>query len=180
MSYKITKVYYTCIPEGADEHAVGKKLLAHGLKDLYQLNLEEEPIEKNEYGKPYLKNHDDVKFNISHSGEFVICAVGPSEVGIDIEQHREADYTRLAERAFLETECQEMAKLEDPKDYFFDHWTLTEAYLKWKGVGITTDLKALKFEGWGRNLPITDGYSAAVWSQRLLMMKIFFVDYQEL
>lgn len=186
MGYKITKIYYTCLPgrmpeeEKKNAHEVGRRLLAHGLKDLYDLNLDEEPLEENEHGKPYLANHPEVRFNISHSGEFVICAVGPSEVGIDIEQHREMDFARIAKKAFWDMECKEMASKEDPTEYFFDTWTLKEAFLKWKGTGISQNMKDLKMDGWGMNLPITDGYSAAVWSQRLLMMKIFFVDYFEL
>ena len=186
MSYKITKIYYTCMPgrmpeeEKKNEHEIGRLLLAHGLRDLYDLSLEEEPVRNNEHGKPYLENHPEIKFNISHSGELVICAVGPSEMGIDIEIHREVNFMRIAEKAFSRQECDEMKKASDPKLYFFDHWVLKEAYLKWKGIGISTNLKKLEFDGWGTRLPITDGYSAAIWSQRLLLMKIFYVDYFDL
>lgn len=186
MGYKITKIYYTCMPgrmpeeEKKRESEVGRLLLAHGLRELYGLKLSGETIARNRYGKPYLENHPEIQFNISHSGDFVICAVGPGEVGIDIEKHRSLDFKRLARKAFLEEECRKLEQSEDPMEYFFDTWTLKEAYLKWKGIGISKNLKELQFEGWGANLPITDGYSAAIWSQRLLMMKIFFVDYQEL
>lgn len=30
---------------------------------------------KNQYGKPYLKEHPEFDFNMSHSGDFVVCAI---------------------------------------------------------------------------------------------------------
>lgn len=42
-------------------------------------------IQTNTYGKPYCIN-GDYEFNISHSGEWVICVIGNCDVGIDIEE----------------------------------------------------------------------------------------------
>ena len=39
----------------------------------------------NENGKPYLAEGQGIYFNLSHSGEYVACAVSGEEVGCDIE-----------------------------------------------------------------------------------------------
>ena len=43
-------------------------------------------FEKNQYGKPYLSEHPDFYFNISHSGEYVLCAIDNNPIGVDIEE----------------------------------------------------------------------------------------------
>lgn len=40
-------------------------------------------------GKPRLRAYRHVHFNISHAGRWVVCAVSPHEVGIDVEQCRQ-------------------------------------------------------------------------------------------
>ena len=47
---------------------------------------------KTETGKPYPKDLP-VEFNISHSGDMVVCAVDDKPVGIDIEEVRPIDLT---------------------------------------------------------------------------------------
>ena len=41
---------------------------------------------KGEFGKPYITDAENVFFNVSHSGKFVVCAVSDAEVGCDIEE----------------------------------------------------------------------------------------------
>ena len=44
------------------------------------------PIFKTEkYGKAYISNHENIHFNLSHSGKMVLCAISDMEVGADIE-----------------------------------------------------------------------------------------------
>lgn len=38
------------------------------------------------YGKPYLSNCKDFFYSLSHSGEWVVCAVDDMEIGVDIQQ----------------------------------------------------------------------------------------------
>lgn len=44
------------------------------------------PISREERGKPFLRDRQDLFFNISHSGEYAVCAVSEHPVGIDIER----------------------------------------------------------------------------------------------
>ncbi len=56
---------------------------------------------KNHYGKPYLNGYPNYYFNISHSGEFVVCAISNNPVGIDIEQIKQIEYEEIAKSFFL-------------------------------------------------------------------------------
>ena len=43
-------------------------------------------IERDINGKPQLSNTKNLHFNISHSGDWVVCAISSSDVGIDVEE----------------------------------------------------------------------------------------------
>ena len=54
-------------------------------------------------GKPRLLKYLNFFYNISHSGDYAICAVSDSEVGVDIQKIRKPDM-RIAKRYFTEDE----------------------------------------------------------------------------
>ncbi len=95
----------------------------------------------NEYGKPYC--NQDIFFNISHAGCWVVCAVGDVEVGIDIEKIEEMDLS-IAKDFFSSQENKDLDKKnkEDKLEYFYDLWTLKESYLKAWGRGLSIPLNS--------------------------------------
>lgn len=88
-------------------------------------------------GKPYLAGAG--RFNISHSGEYVLAAFSDKEVGADIERITDFDareishYFHPEEQAYIENST-------DTKGSFFKLWTRKEAYLKATGIGILEGL----------------------------------------
>lgn len=98
-------------------------------------------ISVNEYGKPYLPNHIDINFNISHSGEYVICAMDSAPIGIDIEKEKLRDFETIQSHFFAP---QEISYLSNCKEFrvqslFYDIWTRKESYLKAIGTGFYAD-----------------------------------------
>ena len=97
--------------------------------------------------KPYAVGLD-VHFNLSHSGNYVVCAVSDRPVGIDVEQMRIVR-EKLARKVCCELELEYLQDAPGWKDpvtgralrRFFRIWTSKEAYFKWLGTGIT-DLKS--------------------------------------
>ncbi len=86
-------------------------------------------------GKPVLSGYPNCHFNLSHSGEWAVCALSDTPVGVDIQQHR-AVPARVVRRFTAE----EQHWLEQhPKD-FFDLWVKKEAFLKAIGTGLTRRL----------------------------------------
>ncbi|MBR3832767.1 MAG: 4'-phosphopantetheinyl transferase superfamily protein [Lachnospiraceae bacterium] len=112
-------------------------------------------IGKGEYGKPYVEGHPEFNFNISHSGNMVVVAYGDSPVGIDVEgiRYRENDL-KVAKRCFMPEEYAFITSEEFDVDLegishsveekFFMVWTMKEAYLKYKGTGISVSMKSFQ------------------------------------
>ena len=55
----------------------------------------------NPYGKPYLSDVENFYFNLSHSEDWVVCAMDSNHIGIDIEKEKSIDIT-LAKQFFTE------------------------------------------------------------------------------
>lgn len=89
-------------------------------------------------GKPDFADHA-LHFNLSHSGQYVCCALDREEVGIDIQQMRALKSRELVERRFSEGErtllagCANAAQREE---LFYRIWVRKESYAKLTGEGI--------------------------------------------
>lgn len=135
-------------------------------------NVPEESIEfdKNKYGKPFVK-YLDVEFNISHSGDMVVCVVDDKPVGIDIERIRPIDIN-IAKRICTVGELIYLfghTPTEDDFTYttdreiltrFFELWTAKEAYGKCVGMGIS-NAKALSTEI-TKSFTVQEGYIVSI------------------
>ena len=99
---------------------------------------------KNEFGKPYLKDYQNFNFNISHSGDFVVCAIDDKPIGIDIEQVKHMEYEDIAKIFFLASEFEYIAKADlcSRIKKFYEIWTLKESYIKCCGQGLSMPLKS--------------------------------------
>jgi len=83
-------------------------------------------------------------FNLSHTAGLVACAVTAGEaVGIDVEDaERPVAHLLLARRFFAPSEVEiiERAPPERQREVFYEIWTLKEAYLKARGLGLSISL----------------------------------------
>lgn len=103
----------------------------------------------NHYGKPFQsepKCRDPLHFNLSHSNGLVAICIGDKrEIGVDIERIHTVSTTReLAEQCFSDDELTTFYRLDSSlrNEYFFTLWTLKEAYIKARGMGVSLDLKS--------------------------------------
>ncbi len=111
------------------------------------------------YGKPELVQpaatpEQTLKFNLSHTrGLLVLAVTAADEIGVDVESiTREAEMLALAERYFAASEVA-MLRAADPlqlHELFFRLWTLKEAYVKARGLGLQLGLDSFAI-GVGRN-----------------------------
>lgn len=115
-------------------------------------------FEKNEYGKPLLLKPSGIHFNISHSGNWVVCAVDSNVVGIDIEIIRKIDF-KIAERFFSRDEY--LSLINQPKKtklkYFYMIWTLKESYIKAEGKGLSIPLNSFTIRMEDNDICVTVG-----------------------
>ncbi|MDE6642205.1 MAG: 4'-phosphopantetheinyl transferase superfamily protein [Acetatifactor sp.] len=108
-------------------------------------------------GKPYFENIP-LFFSLSHSGEYVLCAVSRQEVGADIQKIQPSDVLKLAKRFFSEPECRALERCESDREQqglFFGLWSRKEAYGKLTGEGVTAVL--------GKDMQNTDAKRNVEW-----------------
>ena len=91
-------------------------------------------------GKPYLLEHDDIHFNMSHCRTAAICVVDSYPVGVDIETIRRWNDS-LVRRTMNACELEQILTSSNPSEEFISLWTKKEAVLKLTGEGISRDLR---------------------------------------
>lgn len=64
--------------------AAARRLLKEAVKREYQIDISSYTEKKSESGKPYFEGAPFC-FNLSHGGEYVVCALSDTEVGVDVE-----------------------------------------------------------------------------------------------
>jgi 4'-phosphopantetheinyl transferase len=108
-------------------------------------------FETNAYGKPASvapPGSEALRFNISHSSGVVAAAFARGrDVGLDIESiHRETD-PDLARSVFARPEIRLLDSLPPDRRTatFFQLWTLKEAYVKARGMGLSIPLTSFAF-----------------------------------
>jgi len=107
----------------------------------------------NAFGRPELAGplcEPRLRFNLSHTDGMIVCLVAVDrEVGIDVENvtHRQVDGVEIADHYFSTTEVADLRVLprSEQRDRFFDYWTLKEAYIKARGLGLQLPLDQFSF-----------------------------------
>jgi 4'-phosphopantetheinyl transferase len=97
------------------------------------------------YGRPELASPSWLQFNLSNSRGMVACGVSRRRIGIDLEPHdRDRDILQIARSSFAEPELQELGRisLSARPDRALSLWTLKEAYVKARGMGLAIPLDA--------------------------------------
>ena len=100
-----------------------------------------------EEGKPYLAGKNPC-FNLSHSGDWAVCAIAGSEVGCDVEKVTTSNLG-IAERFFCKEEYDDIAVQpsgDAQAERFFRYWTLKESFMKATGLGMKVGLDKFRIE----------------------------------
>lgn len=90
-------------------------------------------------GKPFLKNHPEVHFNLSHAGNRALCIISELDCGCDVELINPKRFNfNLVKRFYSQQEQQIIENSDESQkvDLFFDFWTRKEAYGKMTGEGV--------------------------------------------
>lgn len=102
------------------------------------------------HGRPEIANPPTgVHFNLAHSAGLVVCALGTGrEVGVDVEDlARPPIDPRMIQRYCAPAEAADIdAHGSNWRDRFLRYWTLKEAYLKARGLGISLPLREISFD----------------------------------
>jgi 4'-phosphopantetheinyl transferase len=113
----------------------------------------------NAHGRPAIEPASSLRFNLSHHPSMVVCAVAfDVEVGVDVEpQGRAGEILSVADRVFAPRELAELRALPDAmaRDRALSLWTLKEAYIKARGLGLSLPLAEFAFTFDARDPRIT-------------------------
>ena len=115
-----------------------------------------------EHGRPEIAGplaELGLRFNISHTPGFVTVLVSDEiDAGVDVESPgRVADPAAMARRVFSGAENSALEGLEhdDFRTRFYELWTLGEAYIKARGLGLKIPLREFTFSiGQGSDIRI--------------------------
>ena len=103
--------------------------------------------------KPFLPD-SDLKFNLSHSGDFVLVGVARDDLGVDIEAaNRRINREGLARRFFAQSEYAWWERHKFSPEAFFKIWTHKESFLKATGQGISVELSGIDRSLWLEKRP---------------------------
>jgi 4'-phosphopantetheinyl transferase len=126
---------------------LGKLLLRRILFENYKIR-QISNIFYDRYSRPYQKDKPGIDFNISHSGEWVICGTTDTgRIGVDVEKIRPLQQD-VAKRFFAKEENDYLSTIpEDERlDVFYHIWTLKEAYIKARGETFHIPLSQFWFD----------------------------------
>ena len=132
-------------------HALARIALSHA----HPLPPEAWRFRINAYGKPSIDPDCGLHFNLSNSLGLVVCLIGEGrEVGVDVESRaRSASIAEVGPRMFSPQELAQLESLnEDEKpERALRLWTLKEAYIKARGMGLALPLNKFSFLFEGAN-----------------------------
>jgi 4'-phosphopantetheinyl transferase len=121
--------------------AVMKKILCSSYLGCEPHSVE---FELNEFHKPKIKNQENIHFNTSHSGDWLVFIFSNNPCGIDIEKiNPDFDYPTILEMSFHPNEIDFIQKSNQPVNQFFKIWTIKESILKAEGTGLMDNLNEL-------------------------------------
>jgi len=139
------------------QFAVTRALVRTTLSRYSHIKPHEWRFDKNPYGRPGIKpsqNLSGLEFNLSHTNGLIVCAVtqgAPKSefaIGFDVENNeRKNAGIEIAERFFSDREAEDLRNVPEKarRLRFFDYWTLKEAYIKARGMGLNIPLKQFSF-----------------------------------
>jgi 4'-phosphopantetheinyl transferase len=131
------------IPSHAAQQLARTVLAEHGGVSSFELQFSVGP-----HGKPELDWPESLHYNLSHSDEWIVCAVDKTApIGVDIERIREA-HPRVAKRFFHPREQDFLRQQPESERLgaFFNIWTAKESFVKALGYGIGVRLDSFSVD----------------------------------
>ena len=141
------------VPDARLQYLVTRALVRTTLSKYADVPSTAWAFETNDHGRPHVSPRhgvSDIHFNLSNTRGLVVCAVSRNdEIGIDVETiARDIDVDAVAPTVFAPEELADFrrAASEHRIERFFSYWTLKEAYIKARGMGLSLPLDGFWFE----------------------------------
>lgn len=101
-------------------------------------------------GKPFLKDREELCFNITHSGAWVACAIDDTPIGIDVEKIAPMLIDDVKDNLSLEEYDYLLSFSKEPLQLnaFYKLWTVKESYMKMRGTGLRLSPGSFSVDMW--------------------------------
>jgi 4'-phosphopantetheinyl transferase len=140
-------------PKDRHCYVVTRALLRTVLSRYAELDPAQWSFALNAYGKPEISNpyraKQRVSFNLSHTDGLIVLGIAAgTALGVDTENVNTRGATiDIAESFFAADEIAALRQLtaEEQNKRFFSYWTLKEAYVKARGMGLSIPLDEISF-----------------------------------
>lgn len=114
-------------------------------------------IQLDDNNKPFIKNANNLFFNLSHSNKIGMCIISDKEVGCDVEKISD-DFLDIAKTYFNKNEInliEQQKTYKNKQELFFRLWTLKESYTKALGIGLNLDLNKFQISFNKENIEVS-------------------------
>lgn len=147
---------------------LGEGMVRSLLENELQVRRGDYLIKRAEHGKPYICGTPfPVFYNLSHSGDYLVCVLSDREVGIDIQQLGKYN-PGIVRRFFHPGEIRNLEQCgeETCAELFFRYWSAKESFLKYTGTGLSASLSGFEILFEGRHVRISKpGFQQQVYIQ---------------
>lgn len=145
------------------QYLITRALVRSTLSSYVDIDPQDWRFSANKYGKPEIIRElldIPIRFNLSHTDGLIMCGIVlNNDLGVDVESLERTNATiNIARHCFSEQEAQDLNNVPESqqKQRFFEYWTLKEAYIKARGMGLSLPLDQFGFSIHdGRPLEIT-------------------------
>jgi 4'-phosphopantetheinyl transferase len=121
-------------------YRAARSMLRHALAQSLQRPAAELSIEVDQHGKPWLPEHPELHFNVSHSAGQGLIGLGPCQLGVDVEAttSRHCDNDELARWVLEPAALDAWLGMDAPQraELLCRAWTFKEALVKARGTGL--------------------------------------------
>lgn len=117
---------------------------------------------EHEYGKPYLLDYPNVHFNLSHSKDLALLAIGLNHpLGVDLEFFSDRSFAGIARLMFSANELKAFQAVPDALKQlaFFHVWAQKEALIKACGLGLSYPTQDF-------DVPVLPSTNQAIWDAK--------------
>jgi 4'-phosphopantetheinyl transferase len=135
------------------QYLVARALLRTVLSSYTEVPPEAWVFAVNAFGKPRIAAPADLavglEFNLSHTAGMVVCGVTrESEIGVDVEATTRPVELTIARDYFSAAEVAQLTRVPSPDQLrvFYEFWTLKEAYIKARGMGLSLPLDGFSID----------------------------------
>ncbi|HHJ16203.1 MAG TPA: 4'-phosphopantetheinyl transferase superfamily protein [Gammaproteobacteria bacterium] len=139
-------------PADSHRYLVSHALVRRALSSYIDIPPSDWHFSRNEHGRPEIANPGlpPLRFNLTHTDGLACCLVTlVDDCGIDAEKIRDRhNPVAIAARMFSPAEHAGLLQLQGKEQLedFFRRWTLREAYVKARGIGLSLPTRKLHFQ----------------------------------